>query len=280
MPSELSTQFSPQEVRKKLPFTKKPVLALALGSGATRGFAHVGVLNGLYENGIVPDLIVGTSAGSVTGALFAGGIRGQKLEDIANQLQRDQIADWSYTGRGVIRGELLQSFVNDLLKKRPIEALEIPFAATATELHTGKLVVFTRGDAGLAVRTSSSIPGLVTPVTINGRDYVDGGVVSTIPVIVAKQLGADIVIAVDVSRPIEEPAPVDSTLDVIQQSFNIMHQRISKADLEEAELIIRPKLGDLSFGDFNQKQDLIEAGKDAARNVLPEIKRLLGKEPS
>lgn len=189
---------------------KRPVVGIALGSGATRGFAHVGVLNALERNGIVPDIVVGTSAGAVTGVLYAGGIRGERLEDVALQLRRAQLADWSYTGRGLIRGVALQNFINARLGNRRIEELETVFAATATDLDSGALVVFTRGDAGLAVRASSTIPGLVNPVTINGRDYVDGGLVTKVPVQIARQLGADFVIAVDVSRPPREHVPLDN----------------------------------------------------------------------
>ena len=201
VPPVLEVRDPPQETPRPFNFKKHPVLAFALGAGTTRGFAHVGVINELEKQGIHPDMVVGTSAGSVTGVLYAGGIRGKRLEEIAAQLEREQVADWSYSGRGFIRGKLLQDFIDKLLQYRPIEKLELPFAATATDLQTGKQVVFTRGDAGLAVRTSSTIPGLVSPVNINGRDYVDGSLVSNVPVILARKLGADVVIAVDVSRP-------------------------------------------------------------------------------
>ena len=256
-------------------FAKHPVIALVLGGGATRGFAHVGVLNILEEHGIQPNLVVGTSAGAVTGALYAGGIRGEQLESVANELQQEQIADWSYSGRGVIRGELLQNFINQLLRDRPIEHLDTKFVATATDLDTGQLVIFTRGDAGLAVRASSTIPGLVSPVTINGRDYVDGGLVSNVPAALARQLGADIVIAVDVSRSITEHEQLDSTLAVLQQSLEIMQQALTRTDLSAADIVIRPPIGELPFGDFEQKSHAIKAGAAAATIAIPDIQQLL-----
>ncbi|MGD8743503.1 MAG: patatin-like phospholipase family protein [Granulosicoccaceae bacterium] len=278
VPPALVIEHPPQETPPAMTFNKRPVIAYALGGGATRGFAHVGVLNVLADYGIHPDLIVGTSAGAVTGVLYAGGIRGKQLEDIANHLEREQIADWSYSGRGLIRGELLQDFINTLLQHRPIERLDIPFAATATDLQSGKLVAFTRGNAGLATRVSSTIPGLVSPVTINGRDYVDGGLVSKVPVLLARQLGADIVIAVDVSRRPTDPVQLDSTLAVMQQALSIMSQAITAADLQQADVVIRPDLGALPFGDFELKPHSIQAGRDAATVAVPLIKHLLNEK--
>jgi NTE family protein len=275
VPPAVLVDDPPQETLPSFTFSKHPVIAFALSSGATRGFAHVGVLNVLEEHGIRPDLIVGTSAGAVTGVLYAGGIRGTQLEDIANHLQREQIADWSYSGRGLIRGEILQNTINELLQNRPIERLETPFAATATDLVTGRQVVFSRGDAGLAVRASSSIPGLVSPVTINGRDYVDGGLVSKVPARLARRLGADFVIAVDVSRRPEDHTRLDTTIEVMQQAYAIMARVITARDLSGADFVIRPKLGDFPLGDLRHKQEAIEAGKEAARAAVPSIKRRL-----
>lgn len=257
--------------------SKHPVLGLALGGGATRGFAHVGVLNTLEQNGIMPDIVTGTSAGAVTGVLFASGIRGAKLEEIAKLLQRDQVVDWSYSGRGFIRGELLQRYINRLLDNRPIEKLPMVFAATTTDLESGELAVFTRGNAGLAVRASSTIPGLVSPVTINGRDYVDGGLVAKVPVLVTRQLGADIVIAIDVSRPPREHPDLDNTVSVMQQAMTILSQAVLERDLSAADVVIRPDLGYVTLGDFEFKDMAIKAGEQAALAAIPSIKRALIK---
>ena len=255
-----------------------PVIAIALGGGATRGFAHVGVLNALQRNGITPDIVVGTSAGAVVGVLYAGGIRGRQLDNVALQLQRDQIVDWTLSGRGFIRGELLQQYVNNYLDNRPIEQLQTVFAATATELAKGELVVFTRGNAGAAVRASSSIPGLVSPVTIDGHDYVDGGLVSKVPARVARQLGADIVIAVDVSRPPSEHEPLDSTFTVMQQALAIMSQAVVAQDLPQADVLIQPELGVMSMNDFDMRQKAIDAGEKAALAVMDKIKKLIAQK--
>ena len=254
---------------------KSPIIGIALGGGATRGFAHVGVLNALEQNGIVPDIVAGTSAGSVVGAIYAGGIRGARLEDVAQELNRNQVVDWSYSGRGFILGGLLQQYINKLLDDRPIETLPTVFAATATDLKTGELVVFTTGEAGLAVRASSTIPGLVSPVNINGHDYVDGGLVSKVPVRVAKQLGADFVIAVDVSLLPRERTVLDSTFSVMEQAIAILSQAVIANDLRDADVVIRPDIGIVPLGSFDLKEHMINAGERAAIAAIPEIKRLL-----
>jgi NTE family protein len=254
---------------------KSPVIGIALGGGATRGFAHIGVLNVLEQNGIVPDIVAGTSAGAVVGVLYAGGIRGTKLEDVAQQLNRNQVVDWSYSGRGFILGGLLQKYINNLLDDRPIETLPTVFAATATDLKTGELAVFTSGEAGLAVRASSTIPGLVSPVNINGHDYVDGGLVSKVPVQVAKQLGADIVIAVDVSLLPRDREVLYSTVSVMEQAIAILSQAVITNDLRDADVVIRPDIGIVPLGSFDLKEHMISAGERAAIAAIPEIKRLL-----
>ena len=255
-----------------------PVIAIALGGAATRSFAHVGVLNALQRNGIEPDIVVGTSAGSVVGVLYAGGIRGEQLEAAALKLQRVQVVDMTWSGRGLIRGESLQRYINRFLGNRPIEQLQTVFAATATELSEGKLVVFTRGNAGVAVRASSAFPGLIRPVKIDGHDYVDGGLISKVPVRVARQLGVDIVIAVDVSRPPIDHEPLDSTFAVMDQAVTIMQQEVVDQELSQADVVIRPELGVMSITDFDMRQDAIDAGEKAALAAVGKIKELIAKK--
>jgi predicted acylesterase/phospholipase RssA len=185
----------------------KPVkLALALGGGAARGFAHVGVIKALESQGIVPDIIVGSSAGAVVGALYAAGNNGFELQKLAHRLDETKISDWSLPDRGVLKGEFLQKFVNEAVGQRPLEALNKPFGAVATDLRNGDSVVFRTGNTGMAVRASATVPGVFQPVRINGREYVDGGLSSLIPVRAAREMGADVVIAVDISaRPGTQP---------------------------------------------------------------------------
>ena len=164
----------------------KPKIALVLGGGAVRGFAHVGVIKVLEAQGISPDMVVGTSAGSVVGALYAAGYSGFELQKIAFKLDEDSVGDWIIPDRGFIKGDALQNFVNKAVQNKPIEKLRKQFAAVATDLQTGEMVVFEHGNTGQAVRASSSIPGVFQPIKINGRDFVDGGLTSPVPVRVAR----------------------------------------------------------------------------------------------
>ena len=197
-----------------------PKIALVLGGGAVRGFAHIGVIKTLEAHGIVPDMVVGTSAGSVVGSLYAGGYTGFELQKIAFQLEQESVGDWVLPDRGFIKGEMLQNFINKALQNRAIERLNKIFAAVTTELQTGEMAVFRRGNTGMAVRASSSIPGVFQPVSIGGKEYVDGGLVSPIPVRAARGMGADIVIAVDISSK-PKNAKLNDTIDIFLQTFNI-----------------------------------------------------------
>jgi NTE family protein len=242
-----------------------------LGSGAARGFAHVGVIKTLEAHGIVPDIVVGTSVGSVVGALYAAGYRGSDLQRVALQLDESTIGDWSLPNRGVFKGEALQDFINRAVQGRPIEKLNRVFAVVATDLGNGEQVVFRRGDTGAAVRASSSIPGVFQPVVINGREYVDGGLTSPVPVRAAKRLGAELVIAVDVSTSPRDGKTSDM-IDVMLQAFSIMGQAIAAAELPEADVVIRPETSSIGAADFANRQRAIEAGERAALAALPAIR--------
>ncbi len=248
-----------------------PKIAIALGGGAARGFAHVGVLKALESHGIYPQIVVGTSAGSMVGALYAAGYSGFELQKIAFQLDESSVGDWTLPNRGFIKGELLQNFVNRALQNKPIESLGKTFAAVATDLGNGETAVFRRGNAGAAVRASSSVPGIFQPVSINGREYVDGGLTSPIPVKVARSLGADVVIAVDISsRP--KYAKVSDSVDVLLQTFSIMGQTIGQYELAGADVVIRPDTGAIGATGFEQKHQAIMEGEKAALAALPLIR--------
>jgi NTE family protein len=248
-----------------------PKIALALGGGAVRGFAHVGVIKTLEAQGIVADIVVGTSAGSFVGALYAGGYSGFELQKIAMKLDESSVGDWIFPDRGFIKGESLQNFVNNALNNRPIEKLNKTLAVVATDLRTGEPIVFRTGNTGIAVRASSSIPGVFQPVNINGREYVDGGLVSPVPVKVAKSLGADIVIAVDVaSKP--KSTNVEDTIGILLQTYNIMSESISAYELVEADVVIRPNLEKIGAADFANKYLAILEGEKAALAAIPAIR--------
>ena len=255
----------------------RPVVALALGSGGERGFAHIGVIKALEANDIAVDIVVGTSSGSVVGALYAGGYKSDELEQLALKLSQDQLNDFELSKRGYIRGEQLQDFINRALKNRSIEQLDKAFVAIATQLGSGNAVAFNRGNTGMAVRASSSIPGVFHPVMIDGEEYVDGDLKKPVPVSVAREMGADIVIAVDISQqPKDNPVPQD-IIDTLSQSIRIMRQSILARELESAQIVIRPAIGQTPEIDTANKKLLIKNGEDAAIAALPQIREWLQK---
>lgn len=255
--------------------TDHPVVVIALSGGAARGFAHTGVLRVLDENGIKPDGLVGTSTGSVVAALYAGGIRGDALVEAALELQRGQVIEFTYPNRGFVNGQRLQEYIDWRLGNRPIERLGLPFVAVATDLHSGQLVAFNHGDTGTAVRASSSMPAVFQPLAMAGHEYVDGGLVSPMPVRVARALGADIVIAVDVTRQPTTTKLFTSTGALVTQSIDIMEHTLANNELEDADIVIRPDLRQVPSTDFDQRAEAITAGERAARAALPRIRELI-----
>lgn len=252
-------------------------IALALGGGAARGFAHIGVIKALEAQGISPDIIVGTSAGSVVGALYAAGYNGFELQQLSMQMEESQVSDWSMPNRGVIKGDALQDFINNAVKYRTLEKMKKTLAVVATDLHSGEMIIFRSGNTGMAVRASSSVPGIFQPVAINGKEYVDGGLVAPVPVRVARSLGADFVIAVDISdKPIYNKT--ESSIDVLLQTFNIMGQSISRFELPEADIVIRPLTPGISGTDFKDKHMAVLQGEKAVAAILPELKEKLAKK--
>ena len=254
-----------------------PKVALALGGGAARGFAHVGVIKALEAHGIVPDIVVGTSAGALVGALYAAGYGGFDLQRVALQMDDTVIADWSLPDRGFIKGEALQNFVNRAVQNRTLEKLNKPFAAVVTDLQSGEMVVFRTGNTGMAVRASSSVPGVFQPVSISGREYVDGGLVSPVPVRAARSMGADVVIAVDISNKPRFGKTRDS-IDVMLQTFAIMGQRIATHELAEADVVVRPDTGQMRGTDFDNRHQAIIEGEKAGLAAIAAIKRRIAEK--
>jgi NTE family protein len=260
------------------PVARKVKIGLALGGGAARGFAHIGVIKALEAQGIYPDIIVGTSAGSVVGALYASGYDGFALQKIAMDMDEATISDWAipFFGKntGVLKGDALQSYVNKAVRNQPMEKLKIPFGAVATDLKTGKPILFRRGNTGMAVRASSSVPGVFQPVTIGGTTYVDGGLVAPVPVRFAKEMGAEFIIAVNISSATEAQATA-SNLDVLMQTFTIMGQRLNHFELKDADIVITPALGTMGSADFNGRNLAVLAGEQAAASVMQQLKAKL-----
>jgi NTE family protein len=279
-----STQVTPPPVQ---PVVERPPakIALALGGGAARGFAHIGVIKALEAQGISPDIIVGTSAGSVVGALYASGLNGFQIQELSMNMGEDQILDGSglyrciaetliSDKRGCIKGQALQDFINQNVKDRPIEKLNKTFAAVATNLSNGEMMVFRSGNTGMAVRASSSVPVFFQPVTINGQDYVDGGLVAPVPASVARTLGADFVIAVDISdRP--QDSKTASIYDILGQTFSIFGQTINRHEQTSADIIVRPVTFGLPSVDVSGLNKAVLEGEKAVAKILPELKAKL-----
>ncbi|MCE5312647.1 MAG: patatin-like phospholipase family protein [Nitrospiraceae bacterium] len=271
----LSLSSCTQEVKPQAD-VKPARIALVLGAGASKGFAHVGVLKVLESNNVPVHMIVGTSAGSFVGSLYAYGFNAFQLQKISLAIDRGEIADWTVPDNGFIKGEKLEDYINRMVAKTPLENMRIPFYAVATDVLNGSEVVFGKGNAGQAVRASCSIPGVFKPVKINDRYYVDGGVVSPVAVDAARRLGADIVIAVDISSK-PEVKSVESTMDTIMQSVSIMYSRISLYQVAKADIVIRPRVGHIASSDFSLKHEAVMEGEKAAIESLPQIKALLSR---
>lgn len=253
-----------------------PRIGLALGGGAARGFAHVGVIQVLEEAGIRPTVVVGTSAGSLVAALYASGKTGAQLQQLAEIMEEASFADWTLPvfSRGMLRGEAFARYVSAQVNGRAIETMSISLGIVATDLNSGQGVLFQRGDTASAVRASSAVPALFQPVKISGREYVDGGLVSPVPVRYARQMGAEIVVAVDISSPPEGNAASD-TLQVLLQTFSIMSKSINALELRDADLVVRPSLAGMGSADFGARRRAIEAGRRAMLELLPELRAVI-----
>jgi NTE family protein len=250
-----------------------PRIGLALGGGAARGFAHVGVISALEEAGIKVDLVVGTSAGSLVAAIYASGKNAAQLQEIALKMEEAEITDWTlpFFSRGILRGEALSQYVNRQVNNKLVESMSLPLGIVATDLKSGQGVLFRRGDTGQAVRASSSVPSVFNPVKIGDREYVDGGLVAPVPVRYAKQMGAELIIAVDISSAPEGNA-ADGTVAVLLQTFAIMGKSINEYALQGADIVVRPELVGVKSGDFAAKRRSIDAGKLAMQRAIPQLK--------
>ncbi|KAF7962524.1 esterase [Cupriavidus sp. UYMU48A] len=259
------------------PATRPIRIGLALGGGAARGFAHIGVIKALEAQGIHPDLVTGTSAGAVVAALYATGMSGFELNKLALTMDEAAIADWAlpFGTRfgGWLKGEALQNYVNRLVSNRPIEAMKLPLGIVATDLKTGERILFRRGNTGQAVRASSSVPGVFQPVSIQGRDYVDGGLVEPVPVDSARSMGADFVIAVNISAdPSSQKNGGQS--GVLLQTIN--HGPVDQQDGAHArDVVIRPELPDMGGSDFNSRNRAVLAGEQATAAIMATLRQRL-----
>ena len=256
------------------PPPKSAKIAVVLGAGASKGFAHIGVLKVFEANKIPIHLIVGTSVGSFAGSLYAYGYDAFELQKLSFSIERTDIVDLILPDNGFIKGEKLEEYINKMVKNTPLERLKIPFYAVATDVQSGEEVIFGVGNTGAAVRASCSVPGVFRPVRIGDRMYVDGGVVSPVAVEAAKKYGADVVFAVDISSSVESPKP-QGTIDTILQSINIMYSKLAANQLAKADVVIKPNVGYISSSDFSKRHEAVLEGEKAATEALPKVKEVI-----
>ncbi|MBF0329555.1 MAG: patatin-like phospholipase family protein [Nitrospirae bacterium] len=249
-------------------------IAVVLGAGASKGFAHIGVFKILEMNKVPVHMVVGTSAGSFVGSLYAYGFNAFQLQKIALSLEKSDVADLTIPDNGFIKGEKLEEYINRMVKNTPMEKFRTPFYAVATNIQNGQETIFGQGNAGIAVRSSCSIPGVFRPVKSGGKMYVDGGVVSPVAVDAARKYGADFVIAVDISGDVDSSQP-QGTLENILQSINIMYSKIAAVQLAKADIVIKPKVGYIGSADFDKRHEAILEGEKAASEAMPKINALI-----
>ena len=288
-PSQVSTQLLQKnvstEARSELDYNvfknkknKKPIIALVLGSGGARGYAHIGVIEVLEKNGIHPDFIVGTSAGSIAGSIYASGKTAQQLRDIALNMQVNDVREFNIGLQGFFDGSKVENYVNEQVDQKRLEDMKIPMYVVATELKHGNKVIFNKGSTGQAVRASISIPSMFIPVSISGRDYVDGGLVSPVPVNVARDLGADIIIAVDIlAQPIH--TETSNVWGMFNQNINIMQNRLAAEELKNADIVIQPDLREkIHIFDVKGREMTMQAGAVATQQKLNRIEVLVNSK--
>lgn len=272
--SDASSQMD-YRVLKNTKNKDKPLVALVLGSGGARGYAHIGVIEILEQHGIRPDFIVGTSAGSIVGSLYASGKSAEELREVALDMQVNDVRDISIGIQGFFDGKKVENYVNQQVENTPLESLKIPLFVVATELRQGQQIVFNKGNTGQAVRASISIPSMFVPTMISGTEYVDGGLVSPVPVNVARDLGADVIIAVDIlAQPIH--TETSNIWGMFNQNINIMQNKLAAQELKNADVVIQPDLREKAhIFDVKGREASMQAGQNAALMKMKEIDHIL-----
>jgi len=258
------------------PTGKQAKIALVLGAGAAKGFAHIGVLKVLESQRVPIHLVVGTSSGSFVGSLYAYGFDSYTLQKIALSMDKSDVAELTLPDNGFLKGERVRDFINRMLRNTIIEKLRVPFYAVATNIKTGDETVFATGNTGMAVQASCAVPGVFQPASFSGSTYVDGGVVNPLAVDVARRHGADVVIAVDITSGIGANVP-SNTMDTIMKSIEIMYNKISQIPIGKADVVIKPQVGFVGSADFDHRHEAIMEGEKATWAVMPQINGILAK---
>jgi NTE family protein len=251
-----------------------PRVGLALGSGGARGFAHLGAIKVLKDEGIPIDFIAGSSMGALVGCFYGVGIDIENLYQLSVAFKRKYFLDFTVPKMGLIAGKKVKEFIRFFTHGKNIEDLSLPVGVVATDLLTGEKVVFREGPIAETVRASISIPGIFIPEKFNGRILVDGGVSDRVPVSVVRDMGADIVIAIDVSR-VERNAEISSIYDVIMQSFDIMQTEIFLNREIASDIMIRPRVEMYSSRAFTNVKEIIALGEEETRKQIDQIKSVI-----
>ena len=256
----------------------RPIIALVLGSGGARGYAHIGAIQVLEQSGIRPDFIVGTSAGSIVGSLYASGKNANQIRDIALNMKASDVRDIRLDMKGFFDGQKVEDYVNEQVSDMPLQSLPIPMYVVATQLKEGKKVVFNYGSTGQAVRASVSIPSMFIPTKIGTDEYVDGGLVSPVPVDVARKLGADIIIAVDIlAQPMY--TETSNVWGLFNQNINIMQKNLAQIELKNADIVIQPDLREkVHIFDVSGRESTMQAGVDATVAQLEQIQKVFAQK--
>jgi len=260
----------------KKPSPKK--VALVLGGGGARGFAHVGVIRELESAGIPIDMIVGVSVGSLIGALYADTADSFKLEWKAFKIKKNEIFDFKVfnISDGLAKGEAIKNYIDNNIEAQFIEDLKIPMAIVAVDINSGSRLVFRSGPIRDAVRASISVLGVFAPVRYQDKLLVDGGVMGNLAPQVAREMGADIVIGVNIAKPRRSFSNnTPNALTVILESIDIMGYEIVRLKAKDFDFLICPDVGTVGITDFSHKKELIEAGREAAQKVISQIKQAL-----
>lgn len=251
-------------------------LGIAFGGGGVRGFMHLGVLKALEEEGIKPDVVTGTSAGSVAATLYASGMSLAEMETAIDEVDMSDLTDFVVSSKGLVNGKKLSEWINTQVAYDDLAFMPKTVAVTATNLTTQETIMIRSGNPGHAVQTSSTIPGAFVPVQNHGDILVDGGIFSVVPVYTAIELGAKKIIAIDIYCH-NQTAPKISASKIILATFRMQSCRLSQDEINSADVVIAPKLEPSSSGAFDEKEQAIEAGYIATKEAMPRIKALLVK---
>lgn len=274
------TDYLWQRMRQLAP-PHRPKVALVLGGGGARGLAHIGVLKVFEEEKVPVDMVVATSVGALIGALYCSGEPVEKIEKMGEIVRWNEITDLGdasivklMISEHLLSTEKMEKYLNERIGRKRFDELKIPFACVATDLQTGERVIFREGEVALAARASSTIPGVFDPVEYRHRYLVDGGLFDNIPTDVAQLLGADIIIAVTISSDFTKNN-TSNVFMILTQSIYIQGKHFDEERLKQADIIVRPKVSDVTAIDLGRSRECIDAGVVAARAVMPALKQKL-----